>query len=122
VKRECTRGPARRISRDTRESLLEMMRQKLRGEEGREIYKKRAYIVEPVIAHMKWNRRKPLMSLRGLDKIRGEFSLMCLAHNVKKIVKQVLEGSVPYFSFYEASQSSVLGYRMEERTLVGAQV
>ena len=63
---------------------MEAMREKLRSEEGREIYKKRLYTVEPVIGNMKWNRRRIMMSLRGLEKVRGEFSLMCLVHNMKK--------------------------------------
>jgi transposase len=94
AKKECTKGPAQRITRDGRESLVEAMREKLRSEEGKEIYKKRLYTVEPVLGNMKWNRRRIMMSLRGLVKVRGEFSLMCLVHNVKKVVKEVLAGAV----------------------------
>ena len=46
------------------------------------------------MGHIKWNRRKLMMSLRGLVKVRGEFSLMCLVHNVKKVVRAVLAGTV----------------------------
>ena len=35
VKEECTTGPARRITRDGRESLVEAMREKLRSEGGK---------------------------------------------------------------------------------------
>jgi transposase len=122
VKRECTRGPARRITRDGREGLLEAMREKLRSEEGKEIYKKRLYTVEPVLGDIKWNRRKLMMSLRGLEKVRGEFCLMCLVHNVKKIVKRVFEGYLPRFGWRKASQVALPGHRSEEMTLVGAQV
>ena len=122
VKGECTRGPARRISRDGRENLLEVMREKLRSEEGKQIYNKRAYTVEPVLWHLKWNRRKPMMSLRGSEKVRGEFSLMCLIHNVKKTVKRVLEGSLLWLHWCKASQAVLPGHRMEAMTLVGAQV
>ena len=94
VKAECTTGSARRITRDGRESLLKAMREKLRSDEGRQIYKKRLCTVEPVLGDMKWNRRRIMMSLRGLKKVRGEFSLMCLVHNVKKVVKVVLAGTV----------------------------
>jgi transposase len=94
VKEECTTGPARRITRDGRENLVEAMREKLRSEEGREIYKKRLYTVEPVIGNMKWNRRRIMMSLRGFEKVRGEFLLMCLVHNVKKIAKALLTGTI----------------------------
>jgi transposase len=122
AKRECTRGPARRVTRDGRESLVEAMREKLRSEEGKQIYKKRAYTVEPVMGHIKWNRRKLMMSLRGLEKARGEFSLMCLVHNVKKIVKRVLEGFLPCFRCGKASHVALSGHTIEEMALAGAQV
>ena len=94
VKEQCTRGEARTVSRDGREPLLEKMREKLRSEEGKRIYGKRGYTVEPVFGEMKWDGRKPGLDSRGRVKARGEFSLMCLVHNVKKIVKKVLKGAV----------------------------
>ncbi|MBM3301282.1 MAG: IS1182 family transposase, partial [Deltaproteobacteria bacterium] len=94
VRERCTRGETRTVSRDGREPLLEAMRQKLRSEEGKQIYKKRGYTVEPVFGEIKWDGRKPSMDLRGSVKVRGEFSLMCLVHNIKKIVKRVLDGTV----------------------------
>jgi hypothetical protein len=32
--------------------------------------------------------------LRGLVKVRGEFLLMCLVHNVKEIMKKALQGTL----------------------------
>jgi hypothetical protein len=122
VKNECTKAPARRITRDGREKLMEAMREKLRSQEGREIYKKRLYTVEPVLGDIKWNRRRLMMSLRGLEKVRGEFLLMCLVNNVKKIVKRVLEESPLWFSRHKALQVALPGHRLEGMTLVGAQV
>ena len=123
VRERCTTGETRTVSRDGREPLLEAMRQKLRSEEGKQIYKKRGYTVEPVFGEMKWDGRKPSMSLRGLVKVRGEFSLMCLVHNVKKIVRKVLEGTVSLPGKYnKLIEEAVLGYRQEQLTLVGAEV
>jgi transposase len=117
----CTTGEARTVSRDGREPLLEAMRQKLRSEEGKRIYAKREYTVEPVFGHIKWDGRKPSMSLRGSVKVRGEFSLMCLVHNVKKIVKRVLDGTVSLPGKYDKLiGEAVLGYREKRLTLVGA--
>jgi hypothetical protein len=121
VKEVCTTGPARRITRDGRERLVEVMREKLRSEEGREIYKKRLYTVEPVMGDLKWNRMKPVLSLRGLEKVRGEFSLMCLVHNVKKITKRVLEGSLCYFSWRKAPEVAQSGNGSQETILVEMQ-
>jgi hypothetical protein len=94
VMERCTRGEARTVSWDGRELLLEAMREKLRTKEGKQVYARRGYTVEPVFGEMKWDSRKPSMDLRGGVRVRGEFSLMCLVHNVKKIVKIVLDGTV----------------------------
>ena len=73
---------------------MEVMRQKLRGEERKWICKKRGYTAEPVLGQIKWNGRKPWMDLSSSVKMGGEFLLMCLVHNVKKIVRKVLDGTV----------------------------
>jgi hypothetical protein len=98
------------------------MREKLRSQEGREIYKKRLYTVEPVLGDMKWNRRRLMMSLRGVEKVRGEFLLMCLVHNVKKIARRVLEGSLLWFGWHKASQIALSGLKLEDTALAGVQV
>jgi transposase len=123
VKERCTTGDVRTVSRDGREPLLEAMRQKLRIEEGKQTYKKRGYTVEPVFGEMKWDGRKLSMSLRGSIKVRGEFLLMCLVHNVKKIVKRVLDGTVSLPGKYDKLiEEAVLGYREKQLTSVGAEV
>jgi hypothetical protein len=65
----------------------------------------------------------PAMNLRGLMKVRGEFLLMCLVHNVKKIVKRVIEGAVHLPGKYsKLIEEAMLGYREEDLALVGAEV
>ena len=113
------------MSRDGREPLLEAMRDKLRSEEGRQIYKKRAYTVEPVFGQLKWDGRKLSMDLRGLVKVRGEFLLMCLVHNVKKIVKKVLQGTLTLPRRHSnLIEEAMLGWEQTKKqlTLVGAKV
>ena len=123
VRERCTAGEVRTVSRDGREPLLEAMRQKLRSEEGKRIYAKRGYTVEPVFGEMKWDGRKPSMNLRGSVKVRGEFLLMCLVHNVKKIVRKVLEGAVSLPGKYnKLIEEAVSGYRQKQLTLVGVEV
>jgi len=123
VRERCTRGETRTVSRDGREPLMEAMRQKLRTEEGKQIYKKRGYTVEPVFGDIKWNGRKPSMDLRGSVKVRGEFSLLCLVHNIRKIVKRVLDNTVSLPGKYDKLIEEVsLGYREKQLTLVGAEV
>lgn len=69
---------------------------------------------------MKWNGRKPSMNLRSLVKVRGEFSLMCLAHNVKRVVKRVLDGTVSLPGKYaRLIEEAVLGNREKQLTWSG---
>jgi transposase len=124
VREGCTMGEARTVSRDGREPLLEAMRQKLK-KRGRKTDLCQAWIHSGAgFRRDKVDGRKPSMDLRGLLKMRGEFSLICLLHNVKKIVKKVLEGSVRLPGKYgKLIEAGVLGYREERRlTLVGAKV
>jgi hypothetical protein len=53
-----------------------------------------------------------------LKKVRGEFSLMCLVHNVKKIAKQVREGSVPWFHWCKAPEVAQSKNGLQEMVLV----
>lgn len=73
------------ISRDIREELVNRMREKLKSEEGKRIYTKRMSMVEPPFGNIKRNLGVTYFLLRGIGKIRGEFSLMCIANNLKKI-------------------------------------
>jgi len=114
----CASGKSRIVSRDGREPFLELMRGRLRSEEGKAIYKKRGYLVEPVFGQMKWNRRKTSLAVRGLAKVNGEFSLMCLAHNMKKIAKKVRESNVSVFAWKGDARGPTLGNSRQPAVLV----
>ncbi len=58
---------------------------KVTAEEGRKIYAKRKWVVEPVFGQMKEVRRFRRFSMRGIGKARPEFSLVCTAHNLLKL-------------------------------------
>ena len=63
----------------------ERMAAKVRTPEGRAVYARRKVIVEPVFGQIKAVRGFRRFLLRGLQKIRGEWSLVCLTHNLLKI-------------------------------------
>ena len=65
--------------------LIEKMEEKLRTENGKKIYGKRKWVVEPVIGNISYNLGFREFLLRGKDKVRGEFSLICIGHNLLKI-------------------------------------
>jgi transposase len=63
----------------------ERMAAKVRTPEGRALYARRKVIVEPVFGQIKEARGFRRFLLRGLQKIRGEWCLVCLTHNVLKL-------------------------------------
>ena len=60
---------------------------KVRTPEGREVYRRRKYAVEPVFGQAKEARGFRRFSLRGLPAVTGEWSLVCTAHNILKLFR-----------------------------------
>ncbi len=63
----------------------EQMAAKVRTPEGKALYARRKVIVEPVFGQIKEVRGFRRFLLRGLKKIRGEWRLVCLTHNLLKL-------------------------------------
>lgn len=87
------KGEARTIHSDGQEVARQQMRERMATDEAKTIYKRRKVIVEPVFGHIK-NGGFRAFSLRGKAKVAGEFSLVCAAHNLKKMVKAAVTGLV----------------------------
>jgi transposase len=66
---------------------MERMARKLRTHRGRSTYSKRKQIVEPVFGHIKQIRGFRQFLLRGVEKVRGEWDLICLTHNLLKLFR-----------------------------------
>ena len=66
------------------------LRKKLLSRAGKKRYKKRQSTVEPVFAHIKQVMQFKEFVLRGLQKARTEFSLICSCHNIKKLTPVLL--------------------------------
>jgi len=84
-------GSVRSINGDDKEHLRQQMNQKMEGDDATALYKARKVIVEPVFGQIK-NRGGRGFSVRGKEKVAGEFSLVCAVHNIKKIVKAIVRG------------------------------
>ncbi len=87
------KGEARTITTDDKEPLRQQMNAKMEEEESKELYKKRKVIVEPAFGHIK-NSGFRRFSVRGEEKVAGEFSLVCATHNLKKITRSMLSGLI----------------------------
>ncbi len=84
VSAQCTKARYRTIAREKREPLQEEMRQRLLSAEGKKRYKRRLRI-ESIFGHLKYNLGYKTFLLRTLEKVRGEFQLMCIGFNLRKI-------------------------------------
>ena len=69
--------------------LIHKMRVKLNTPEGMSIYRKRLFIIEPVIGNIKHNLGFRQFFLRGMRKTKAEFTLIAIGHNLLKIAKFV---------------------------------
>jgi len=65
--------------------VLLAMADKLKTPEGRKIYRQRACTVEPVFGIIKAALGFRQFLLRGMRKVSGEWTLMCLAYNLRRL-------------------------------------
>src|SRR5713226_1633972 len=78
----CQRGPF-----PAGATRVERMQRKLETKVGAAVYATRKTIVEPVFGQIKQARGFRQFLLRGLEKVRGEWALICLTHNILKLHK-----------------------------------
>lgn len=67
----------------------ERMRHKLRTQTGRAVYALRKQVVEPVFGIIKEIMGFRRFLLRGLTSVEGEWSLVCMGYNIKRLHKLV---------------------------------
>jgi hypothetical protein len=82
---QCTRNlQSRRISRSANEHVLEQMNARVAV--NPQILKKRKAIVEHPFGTIKRWMNQTYFLMRGLTKVRAEFSLSALAYNFKRVL------------------------------------
>ena len=92
---QCTKSKkGRSIWRRVVDENIKAMRSKLDSESGKAIYAKRKHIVEPVFGHIKAVIGFTGFHLRGLEKVKAEFKIVAIAHNLKKISKYAYKKGV----------------------------
>ena len=75
--------PRGRMPKDI--SARDRMERKLLTRRGRHLYRLRGQTVEPVFGQMKETQRADCFMMRGEQETKGEWSLHCSAHNIKKL-------------------------------------
>lgn len=84
---QCTKAKGnRRIQVSFRlNALKERARKSLKSDEGVAFRKRRSIEVEPVFGQIKNNRAFRRFMLRGTEKVKVEWGLLCIAHNISKM-------------------------------------
>ena len=70
-----------------RKPRMQAMADTIRKAGRRSRYRLRKQVVEPVFGHIKQARSFRQFLLRGLDKVRGEWAMICTVHNLLKLHK-----------------------------------
>jgi len=79
----CPRGPLPKTA-----TRVDRMSRKLHRKVGAAVYAARKAIVEPVFGQIKQARGFRQFLLRGLEKVQGEWSLVCTTHNILKLYRR----------------------------------
>ena len=88
LKARCTRNKeSRRITRWEQEGILDAMAQRVNDHP--ELRTRRKAIVEHPFGSMKRGMDQGYFLMRGLVKVRSEFSLTVLAYNLKRVINLV---------------------------------
>ena len=66
-------------------TVKERMARKLRMKKGRETYAQRKWITEPVFGQIKRGLGFRQFLLNGIDNMRSEWRMVCMAHNLRKL-------------------------------------
>jgi transposase len=79
------RLPAQRGPLPQGATKVERMKRKLQTKVGKAVYAARKCVVEPVFGQIKQARGFRQFLLRGKEKVKGEWALLCLTHNVLRL-------------------------------------
>jgi transposase len=95
LRSQCLRNPNQTIVRQVaifvgkhdsaKESALDRMKRKIDSDTGRQMIGRRFATVEPVFGNLRHNKRLNRFTLRGRQKVDGQWKLYCLVHNIEKL-------------------------------------
>jgi hypothetical protein len=87
INRRTSKNPARTLYiADSKysENLSEKMRDKIDDPAYRELYSRRMQIIEPVFSNIRYCKGMDRFTFRGEDKVRTQWKLYCIVHNLWK--------------------------------------
>ena len=66
-------------------NFTDWMKHRVDSEKGKLIYSHRMSVVEPVFGNIGTNKRLNRFSLRGKQKVQGQWKMYCMVHNIEKL-------------------------------------
>ncbi len=66
-------------------TYTDWMKHRVDGDHGKQVYSHRMSTVEPVFGNIVTNKGLSRFSLRGRDKVQGQWRLYCMVHNIEKM-------------------------------------
>jgi transposase len=92
---ECMRKPVKEKGRQVsflnegqeKITCLDLMKQKIDSPEGRRMYSRRMWTIEPVFGNITSNKGLSRISVRGEAKATAQWLMYCMVHNIEKLWK-----------------------------------
>ena len=94
MRSQCLRHPQKTKTRQVafflgkapgHESHTDHMKAKIDSEQGKQMITRRFATVEPVFGNLRGNKGLDRFTLRGRNKVDGQWKLYCLVHNIEKL-------------------------------------
>jgi transposase len=94
-RKQCLRTPEKTATRQVifllpkaaPDNALSRMRRRIDSPQGREMITRRFATVEPVFGNLRHNKRLDRFSLRGRERVDGQWKLYCVTHNIEKLAR-----------------------------------
>ena len=67
-------------------NFTDWMKHRVDSDKGKLIYSHRMSVVEPVFGNIGTNKGLNRFSLRGKQKVQGQWKLFCMVHNIEKLM------------------------------------
>lgn len=95
-RKQCLRTPDKTAARQVafilpnpeQDNSLIRMRRRIDSPTGREMITRRFATVEPVFGNLRHNKRLDRFSLRGRERVDGQWKLYCVTHNIEKLANR----------------------------------
>ena len=93
IQSECMKKPLNehgrqvsfRVDREDNHNYLDLMKQKIDSEQGRAVYSRRMWTIEPVFGNITSNKGFKKLTLRGKAKVTCQWTICCIMHNIEKL-------------------------------------